>query len=227
MFGKECRRMPQLWSCVLVCIGLAPWQSVWIPSSQRLGCCFRALRFGDCFKPQSNAVIFFLKPWPKRMVAILMESPVCCLSPMMEGLSIPAPPKAAQMGTSGAAPLPTSSRTGDTPSVPSRTVSSSQRVCDSGVGIEEGAELTGTDCLTNSSSLEGLKAVLWMEGCLMTEYLCALGIFGGCYKYSLWVLFTVLWADLRMGVPGHGGALAQRMLVFGFARVNCFKQCPY
>lgn len=55
-----------------------------------------------------------------------MEKLVFCLSPMMGGLSIPAPLKAAQMGTSGAAPLPTLSRTGDTPFVLSRTVSSSQ-----------------------------------------------------------------------------------------------------
>lgn len=57
-----------------------------------------------------------------------MENPVFCLSPTTGGLSTPAPLKAAQMGTSGAAPLPTLSRTGDTPSVLSRMVSPSQRV---------------------------------------------------------------------------------------------------
>lgn len=77
------------------------------------------------FKPEPNAVILLvLKLWPKHMVAILMEKPVFCLSPTMEGLSTPVRLKAARMDTSGAAPLPTSSRTGDTPSVPSRMVSS-------------------------------------------------------------------------------------------------------
>jgi len=88
-----------------------------------------------------------------------MEKPVFCLSPTMEGLSIPAPPKAAQMGTSGAAPLPTSSRTGDTPSVLSRTVSSSRgssHACDPCAQMEEGAENTGTGCLNISGCLEGL-----------------------------------------------------------------------
>lgn len=37
MFGKECKRMPQLWNCLLVCVGLAPWQSMWVSSSQQLG----------------------------------------------------------------------------------------------------------------------------------------------------------------------------------------------
>lgn len=54
-----------------------------------------------------------------------MENPVFFLSPTTGGLSTPAPLKAAQMGTSGAAPLPTLSRTGDTPSVLSRMVSPS------------------------------------------------------------------------------------------------------
>lgn len=57
-----------------------------------------------------------------------MEKPVFCLSPTTGGLSTLALLKAAQMGTSGAAPLPTLSRTGDTPSVLSRMVSPCQRV---------------------------------------------------------------------------------------------------
>lgn len=63
MFGKECKRVTQLWSqviwwCVLaqVC-GTQCGFTAASDLAQRSYCCFRALRFGDCFKPESNAVI--------------------------------------------------------------------------------------------------------------------------------------------------------------------------